>query len=210
MRRMFSKKQLENLSENVADARIEESIDDGAIKTELDKKLDKTGGSITGNLAVSGNVSGDAITGNSIIENMSGYSLTKQSTAGVSKDWIYAGIVKNGNKLTFVGAIQIEREETVSQDYCGLCKFTNLPEDVASKIYPSTIAGLTNGLNIIQVSAYRNFASTPANVRIAFSKTAQGDIDVQILSGLQAMTNGYSWYLRFELTLLLSENLASE
>ena len=60
---------------------------------------------INGNLNINGN-----LTGNSIVENMDGYSiqyLGDSSTTDFTNDITYVGICKNGNKLTFVisGAI---------------------------------------------------------------------------------------------------------
>ena len=148
-----------------------------------------------------------SITGDEIIENMSGYSLTKQTTAGVTKDWTYAGAVKNGNKLTFAVAIEIKRSSDFTNDYMGLCLF-NIPSSVGQKIYPSTLAGLNNGLSIININAWSAFTANAKTLRVAITKSSNTAIDIQVLAGLQSLTAETTYYARFEVTFLLSENLA--
>ena len=82
-----------------------------------------------------------SIKADEIIENMSGYSFNDIQT---DHAWnpVYAGVVKNGNNLTFVvfGSITVDGTQTGNAD---ICNFT-LPNDVASKLYPYSIGGMNN------------------------------------------------------------------
>lgn len=148
---------------------------------------------------------GRDITGASIIEQMSGYTFDKMTeTTNLTREFIYAGMVKNGNKLTGVVALNITRTGSVGGVTIG--RFY-IPASVLAKIYPSTIGGYDyvfvktveacqsdSGIESIQVY------STKGTSYISIGANA---------SPINALTINTKYYVRVEFTILLSENLAS-
>ena len=161
---------------------------------------------ISGNLTVSGGISGTAVTGDSIIENMSGYSFSKTTNADATLEYIYAGVVKNGNKLTFAIALNVTKTGTFSSAV-DIGDFY-LPSAIMDKLYPTTIGGYTllnmgaikitmDGINTKEV-AYQIYKSY---TNIIFRLTNSANLNTQF-------TTNDKYYVRVEATFLLSENLA--
>ena len=157
------------------------------------------------NLLGSGNI--PSIKGNEIIENMIGYSFSPSSTpvANLTREYIYVGIVKNGNKLTYVYALNLTRTGSVESNYVDLGTFT-IPQLVANKIYPTTIGGadfvdlkdvlLNAGLG----STNKCQCYTQKGVNALSSATYINDIN-------STLVLNQKYYVRYEVTILLSENL---
>lgn len=151
-----------------------------------------------GNVNITGNFTAD-----SIIENMSGYSFTKR-TEDLTWEAIYAGCVKNGNKLTFVVFGKITAPNAT---WGRLCYFS-IPSIVASKLYPYTIGGanvLDNRKLDFTLSSSRN---TIVEGKYLIEKVGYGGVYFQ-LENLDNLTQGEEYYFRIEQTFLLSDNLAS-
>lgn len=147
-----------------------------------------------------------SITGDEIIENMSGYSFSKGSeTTNLTREFVYAGIVKNGNKITLVIAINLTRTGTVAST-AALGKFV-LPSDILSKIYPSTIGGY----DYVSVGKYGAWQSdtTSKDLSIYSQKAADGITFSGNTDPINALTANTKYYCRIELTILLSDNLAA-
>ena len=153
------------------------------------------GAIFNGNVNVNGN-----FTANSIVENMQGYSFEKLLN---DSSVVYAGIVKNGNKLTAVLAVNITPTQALTYTYLG--KFT-LPLSVANKLYPTTIAS-NELLEVKKGLFYDNEASftSPIEETIYASKAYDGFYLQAYIPNLQI---GKTYYLRYEVTFLLSDNLA--
>lgn len=137
-----------------------------------------------------------------IVEIMSGYSFSYPSnTLTALITYGYAGVVKNGNKITFViagnlttGASDLYEETKVIGNFA-------IPRSVGENIYP------INGEHVayIRVSLakdYTNFKNASI-IPAKFSNTSLG-FYLSITEALQTNTN---YYFRFEFTLLLSDNL---
>lgn len=193
------------------DSYIADSISSGAIKSALDLKANLTGASFTGNvsvggaLSVTGDISGDDISGNSIIENMTGYSFNKGSeSTEVTRDFIYAGVVKTGNKITFVIALNLTRTGTQSGGL-QIGQFV-LPQAIKDKIYPSEIGGYSYvDVKIVQAWASD---SNSKDLQLYCVKNVQGNLNVNLNeTPVNALTQNTTYYVRYELTLLLSDNL---
>lgn len=158
---------------------------------------------VSGNLTVTGGISGNAITGDSIIENMSGYSYVADSPSNCEIDPIYAGVVKNGNKLTFAFAFYITKRSTSYQG--SVCGF-NIPSAIGALLYPSSIGG-NNYLAGGKISALDDIeGSTMLNYAIRKNNNTSISFNVY---GLTALTVDTQYYCRIEATFLLSTNLAS-
>ena len=211
MRRMYSEKELSVLVYQAVGQYIEDGALDESIASAVDSYLEEHPVDITAlegqDIELNSLDATGLVTGGEIVEKMSGYSLTKQSSTGVTKSWDYAGVVKNGNKLTLAIAIEITRSSEFPNDYMGLCKFT-IPSSVASKIIPTTLAGLSNGLSIININVWSAFNTTSKILKLGITKSGTNGIDIQVLGGMQGLTTETTYYMRFDITFLLSENLA--
>lgn len=157
------------------------------------------GAIFNGNVNISGNLTAD-----SIIENMSGYSFAKYGTNFTA---IYAGIVKNGNKLTFVLFGSYTKE--VGTNFETIASFS-VPHAVYNKLFPYTIGGLTTALESKKLSVSLNSSrDTQVDVTLEITKNQYLDeMDITLLS-LPNMTDNATYLVRIEQTFLLSENLAS-
>lgn len=159
--------------------------------------------SVGGDLSVTGDISGDAITGDSIIENMTGYSFVPNQN-DIAWNPVYAGIVKNGNKLTYVifGSITVDGTQTGNAD---IGTFV-IPNDINAKLYPYSAGGLQDVLD--------NFVLTMQNTLYDYNSI--GCAIIKASSGftirfgkVQEIGIGTSFF-RVEGTFLLSENLVPE
>lgn len=149
-------------------------------------------------------VNAPAITGDSIVETMLGYGFTKgTSTANTTLEFVYAGVVKNGNKLTFVIAANVTK---LSNGYNQTLGTFSMPVSVWNKLYPVTIGGydyLAKGkANCVQNSDL-------SIVQVDYEVKKYGADAILIDFHNVGLTVNDKSYLRIELTFLLSENLAS-
>ena len=162
---------------------------------------------ISGDLNVTGTADADTVTGNLIVEKMNGYSFTKTTASGITTD--YAGVVKTGNKITFAIAGHVLKD--ADTPYNPSIGTFEIPSAVTSKIFP-----IGAGTNVIDVKelVFQNsgdLSETPKKHLVHFSKNA---IYPTLLVGqVHAMggdfTPGATYAFRYEITFLLSENLAS-
>lgn len=159
---------------------------------------------ISGNLTVIGGISGNAITGNSIIENMSGYSFTKNTDETyLQRTFDYAGVCKNGNKLTLVLCAKITK---VSGSFASTLGTFTVPAGIGALLYPLTI----NGEDWLDNKSLAVFSSSTASVRVpARIKKASGTSLRVEISDTSNLVVGTTYQLRYECTFLLGENLAA-
>ena len=160
------------------------------------------GAIFNGNVNIAGNFTAD-----SIIENMSGYSFAKKTNTEATLEYIYAGVVKNGNKLTFALALNITKTGSFTSAV-EIGEF-GVPIAVMDRLYPTLIGGYTllnmgainitmDGINTKEVALqiYKGSYS------ITFRLTNSGNLNTQF-------TTNDKYYVRAEATFLLSDNLAS-
>lgn len=144
-----------------------------------------------------------AITAPSIIQNMSGFSVDKTTLpTGVHID--YAGIVQNGNKLTFVQAGHIEASGQAAGAF-SLWGF-NIPNDIGTKLYP--LGGTTN-IDVRNLTLFKEGAITSSQQPYAFmTKNSNVYLRMGIYTTSSLDATG-TYHFRYEVTFLLSDNLAS-
>lgn len=149
-----------------------------------------------------------SITAPSIIENMSGYSFEQTaSTAEFTINTVFAGIVKNGNKLTYVIFASVKRLGTVTGNNISLGKFV-IPLTVWNKLYPYTISGIPNVLmNRLEnlASGYTSYINVPSLVfKAPGSKIGSNlyDVNTQLVQDTE-------YIIRQEVTFTLNDNLAA-
>ena len=205
MRRMYSEKELSVLVYQAVGQYIEDGALDETIASAVDAYLVEHPVDITAlegqdiapkDISATGN-----ITAPSIIENMSGYSFTKQTPTKGTLTYVYAGAVKNGNKLTLVCAYTFNKNADATGSVT-IGRFL-IPSAVMSKIYPFVGANI---VEIKQIEAFKDSVNYKT-IKSSFYKYDAISLycSIEDVSQLDAETD---YYIRQEITLLLSDNLA--
>ena len=180
------------------------------------------GAIFTGNVTITGNLAAAAVKTASltsdeaeisaqkpVVEVMDGYSFIIR-TAGIPTNITlnvdFAGIVKNGNKLTFVIFGNITRTGAASSSYVGEAMNFNVPQSVAGKLYPSTIVGWDNTL---AVNSLDLFESTSKKVQKTHLVRKSGNLIMNSILSVDDLTQDVTYVFRIEQTFLLSDNLAA-
>ena len=146
------------------------------------------------------NASG-AITGDSIIENMSGYAFVNSGATGLTIS--YAGVVKNGNKITYAIAGSYIKQAGVANVLLG--SFNN-PQSIYNKLYPNpTTAAIDN-----KIVGFIRGTVNIVNCYATTQKTSSGLGQISTtVYGIGSLTDGVTYDFRYEVTFLLSDNLAA-
>ena len=160
------------------------------------------GAIFSGNINISGTLNATNVTGNSIVENMVGYSFNEGSST--AKTLNYAGVVKNGNKITFVAAFELFSDSEISS-YTSIVlgRFT-IPSAVGQKLF-------SNSLGYLDIRAgitYKTTTSTK-NILLLAEKISNTEIRLQLNTLASTIPANERYVGRYELTFLLSDNLAS-
>ena len=143
------------------------------------------------------------ITGDEIVEKMSGYSATLSTQTNWLIEKVYISAVKNGNKLTFVVALNLTKLDAGAANFFNLGSLT-IPSAIGEKLYPATV-GLYQFLDnkvINAFSSYDNHVSCPAYI----AKSS----DTLLLVTMGDASNfvvGTKYYFRYEATFLLNDSL---
>ena len=145
------------------------------------------------------------ITGSEIVENMSGYSAEIPAQEGYTKELVYCGIVKNGNKLTIVAALNITRTADAQTNECSLVYF-NIPSDIYAKLYPTQVGGY-NFLDNKLLTAFDGAWSGVSGYAY-MEKPGSNRINSTISTTNFVVDTKY--YVRYEATFLLADNLINE
>lgn len=172
---------------------------------------------IDGELHITGNIHGDTlfletdayidgtldatkVTGDEIVEKMSGYSFHKSFTGF---DCDYAGVVKTGNKITFVIAGHFNGTEGVAAYGSKNLGYFNFPSEIGNKLYPDS-QGRIAYLKVVTFSSIYN----NAEIAVFFSKDANYQATVAMAT-VPPIAQDYTGSFRIEQTFLLSDNLVS-
>lgn len=210
MRRMYSEQELSVIVYQVMGQYIEAGAFDQTIADYIDAYLvehpiDPT--AITGldiapkDVTASGN-----ITAPSIIEDMSGYSISNVAT---DITLVYASAVKNGNKLTLVAFGSLNSAEKPATGFWRICNF-NIPIAVGNKLTPYSQSGLNNILDKKIISLTTGVGVTngvDASCIIQKSSATALPFILYDNANIQVSTN---YVFRVEATFLLSENFVSQ
>ncbi len=158
-------------------------------------------------LALKANLSGanftGAITAPSIIEDMNGYSYTPQTGSFTMSD-SYVSACKNGNKLTLVVA-GVFTPSTSFSGYIGIGDFT-IPQDIGALLVPLSIGGLTY---VLDVKSAEMFSSISSSVAVKYRTDKVNNTKLTILLDASNVVANTAYVFRYEVTFLLSGNLAS-
>ena len=179
------------------DSLLAAKADDSATTAALAGKADLSGANFTG-----------GITSPSIIEDMAGYGFSLNGAiVGYTLEGVYAGVVKNGNKITFVAALNVTRTANDLTGNPNLFKF-EMPSSVGAKLIPTMIGGYSYLANF--VSQFWKSGWSKADVVTYFNKNVNSSILFNADSGINTtLEKDVKYYLRVEATFLLSDNLAS-
>lgn len=204
---MYSKNQLEDLSTLQAEKVFEDKIDDAEIKTSQLKDAIANAGRVlkvnaTGGVEPSDSIDLVSVKGNEIIENMTGYSFSAIENENLDVEYVYAGAVKNGNKLTLVVAFNIT-PLAITSALEDVCRFS-VPQSVLDKLIPTTIAGYGNTLSAGTI-VFKQYINDNKIIHTLVQKI--NGIKVQIYNNTNWSVDT-KYYGRLELTFLLSDNLA--
>ena len=154
------------------------------------------GAIFNGNVNVDGN-----FTANSIIENMSGYSGAITDTSGsYTKENAYLGVVKTGNKITFVISLDITKLEGAGSTL-PLAYFI-IPQSVGAKILTSSI-----GANLIDNRKLQCFSALQSAVEVNAYASKNNNTQISFACIGASMVAGTKYHVRYEATFLLSDNL---
>ena len=162
------------------------------VGTQLATKADLSGADFTG-----------GITAPSIIEKMSGYSFAPPSSpTGFTITYDYAGVVKTGNKITFAVAGVINFSATPSDKSVG---YFLIPSAVGSRLIPTSLFSSTLDIRNI---AFANNVYTIKQGIANLGKNSNTSLEI-FFRGLSSLSTGVDYYFRYEVTFLLSDNLAA-
>lgn len=148
------------------------------------------------------------ITASSITENMVGYSfeiLTGSMPANLTYNVVYAGAVKNGNKITLVFFAEFTRTGVLSPTYIDYALRFILPSDVMSKIYPYSLSGFNNIVDNKKVAMFSSYSSSVDKPILLLKDGNKLYLNIY---GLDTLTENTQYNFRYEVTFLLSDNLA--
>lgn len=152
---------------------------------------------VDGALAING-----ALTADSIIENMEGYSFSVAEPTNAELSVPYAGVCKTGNKITFAVSVEITPETNA---YTEIGRFV-----VPKEIYDQLV---NNDLGLLATDAF-GLTSAGWDLKTLVAAVSKQQIGQNYtiglaLQSLAALTMETAYVGRFEITFLLSENLAS-
>lgn len=176
------------------------------------------GAIFTGNVTLAGNLTADAVKTASltsdeseiraqkpVVEVMEGYSFAPGYT-GTTYDInvTYAGAVKNGNKLTLSLAFTIKRKSDTIDDYLpSVGKFT-IPSSLFGRLVPDA-SDLLDAKRVILITGYGDTSPVPL---VMNTYKELGKIQIK-LAGTNQISLNKTYYSRYEVTFLLSDNMAA-
>lgn len=164
------------------------------------------GAIFSGNVNIDGSLNATKVTGNEIVENMSGYSFDKAQDENATRTYYYAGAVKTGNKITFV--IFLDMILKVDANASGPkidCGSFNIPTSVGNKLYPVSI-GSGQALSSTAVFANTNYINTGKIVYASAVKVSPTRINFGFYVPDSTPTNT-RLTIRIENTFLLSDSM---
>ena len=146
------------------------------------------------------------ITSPSIIEDMpSGYGFTPNNTdPALTFEFVYVGAVKTGNKLTCVMAFNVTKTGTVLDNDGRIGNF-NIPSAVGAKLIPTQIGAYYFLNNKVEHA----FSSGSSNVQATCFSEKINNTTFANKVRVDNLVLNTKYYVRYEITFLLSDSLAS-
>lgn len=145
-----------------------------------------------------------------VVELMNGYSVVKETAAtNHTFDWRYIGVCKNANKLTIAGSLSISMVAAVSGTTDIRLMRVNLPSAIANKLIPyaqGTFSNMLAQIKCVCSDSVDSISTFLSNVNVRKNTSTQLTFN---LFPNQTLAADHTYNLRFEVTFLLSENLAA-
>lgn len=160
------------------------------------------GAIFNGDINISGTLNATKVTGDEIIETMSGYYAELPSTTGWTFEKVYIGAVKNGNKLTVVVAVNATKGVGAISN--PILARINIPASVGNKLYPATV-GQYQFLDNRVINAWSSYGNN-IDVICYIDKTSNTRITF-VADNTTNFVQDTKYYLRYEATFLLGESL---
>lgn len=206
MRRMYSEKELTTIINQVVGEYIEAGALDESIADAVDAYLVEHPVDITAlegqDVSLASLDATGLITGGEIVEKMSGYSFTEQTHSGLTIEDGYVGVVKNGNKITFAISAKLTKA-TGGGNNQEIGKFT-IPSSIGEKIFKVDDYQNVAFNKLSVASSYNSFV----DVYVVFKKVNNTTLSVYYY--INNLVEETAYYSRYEITLLLSDNMISE
>lgn len=162
------------------------------------------GAIFSGNVNIVGTLNANNITGDSIIETpWPNYSFTKGDTD--YQEHLYAGVVKNGNKITF--AVFTKYTHTSAKSGLFLGDFF-IPGIVGQKLRTYTIGSANNLLASFRCFAQTGQYGAGKDISLVVTKLDNTHIRLSCYE-LSGLTDGQEYVIRVEVTFLLGDNLVA-
>lgn len=167
---------------------------------------------IGNDLDVEGNITGQQVSGKEILEIMKGYLFDASSGLSAGIEPVYVGISKTGNKLTLVESLIIDATQlsTVQPRFGRIL----IPKEIGDKIYelPNDQYGTFSG-SLVPMYQEGSYSAPKYNVGVIGAISHNW---TSTKSALNFGINGFNsssfdmtkrYFVRFEITILLSDNL---
>ena len=143
-----------------------------------------------------------------VIENMTGYTATFRdlTASNLTIEGVYAGVSKNGNKLSIVLAFNVTRTDDATDDAKTFAEIT-MPASIGANLYTTPIGGsniLLADIMHLTAQVYSDGTNKPYGIW----KQSNSRIDYSCFN-LSNLPLNTKLYCRIETTFLLSENLIS-
>lgn len=167
------------------------------LNTQMGYKANLSGANFTGK-----------ITAPEVLEINSGFSFIPNTVSNYTFEYLYAGVVKTGNKVTFVLKFNVTKIADGTGDYHPTIARWQIPSEIGAKLIPSTIGTYTNNLDIKSNSAMSDAFNSVA-INTGVNKVSDTLIDMVAFQARNLLTAGTKYQIRYEATFLLSDNLAS-
>lgn len=142
-----------------------------------------------------------------IVQTMDGYSFVDGSVTGFENT--YASVCRNGNKLTFVVAGNVTKsDDTPYNAY--ICKF-KVPNTLMEKLFPLYEGTSSIDVKVVGYFDTEGLGNAPTNKSMILYKDAvNNELNLQVIGLSSGLTNTKTYIFRYEVTILLSDNLISE
>lgn len=169
------------------------------------------GAIFTGDINIAGTINATNVTGDNIVENMTGYSFNIASDdAYQTKTYHYVGAVKNGNKLTIAIYLTFNMLQAVAARSRTFTIGTlYIPSTVGAKIYPATQGSFTDV--IASFSPTMQLASADYTFKsgcVLIRKSSNTNFGIYFYNN-EDVEASESYNVRIEVTFLLSDSLVS-
>ena len=207
MRRMYSEQELTNVIKKVFEEELESGALDENVSDAVDAYLVEHPVDVTAlegqDVELNSLDATGLITGGEIVEKMSGYSFSAGTApSNFTCELKYASVVKNGNKLTFCILAKLSRSDTVGSSYHTMGTFL-VPNEISALLVPA-ISDWLECKKVYAGSTYNTGVDLPALV------TKTGNNLYFVIYNINNIPLNTDHLARFEVTFLLSDNLAPE